>query len=136
MIRFDGKYFEKVAFTRDQIRRNLDNALRDQVIARDDKILEVKFNYTYTAFLKAGMALLSFYGYKVKSVPGHHVKIIEKMAELLDDEAVLDMGNFMRSKRNMDFYGGGITITEKEYKECAAFMQKIIDKIKNVIFGK
>jgi hypothetical protein len=58
---FEDKYFTKFEFTQDQIDANLNNALRDFRIAKKDTILEVKFNYTYTALLKAGITLLSFH---------------------------------------------------------------------------
>jgi len=107
-MNFEDTFFARFSFTKRQIKKNLDNALKDFDIAQRDTILDVKFNYSYTALIKAGMALLSFYQLKVRSVPGHHVKIIEKMAEILNDDTIEDVGNVMRSKRNMDFYSGGI----------------------------
>lgn len=79
-MKFEEAYFDKFKFTTEQIRRNFDNTLKDLNIAKKDKILEVKFNYAYTALIKSGIALLSLYQVKIKSVPGHHVKIVEKMA--------------------------------------------------------
>lgn len=78
--------------------------------------------------------MISFYQVKVRSVPGHHVKIIEKMAEILNDETIDDIGNIMRSKRNRDFYGGGIEVTEKECVEYIQFVENVLVKIKNVLF--
>ncbi|KKK83661.1 hypothetical protein LCGC14_2791150 [marine sediment metagenome] len=72
-MRFDDKYFAKFKFTKEPVDKNLMNALRDLDIAKKDEILDVKFNYTYTALLKAGITILSFYGRKVKSAPGHHI---------------------------------------------------------------
>lgn len=71
-MKFDDRYFSKFKFTKEQINKNFKNALKDLNIAKKDEILEVKFNYVYTAFIKAGIALLSFYQVKMKSVPGHH----------------------------------------------------------------
>jgi len=76
-MEFDNKYFAKFKFTKEQINKNLKNALRDIDIAKKDKFLDVKFNYAYTALLKSGITLISYYGRKVKSVRGHHVRIIE-----------------------------------------------------------
>ena len=66
-MNFDDASFIRFAFTRSQIKRNLNNALKDFDIAQRDTILDVKFNYTYTALIKAGVALLSFYQVKVRS---------------------------------------------------------------------
>lgn len=133
MIKFEDKYFTKFDFTKGQIKKNFDNALKDLRIAREDKILEVKFSYAYTAIIKAGIALLSFYGRKVKSVPGHHVKIIEKMSGILSDDSINDMANLMRSKRNLDLYAGGIAVTEKECAEYLLFADNIIGKVAELI---
>ena len=132
-MNFDDTSFVRFAFSKSQIKKNLDNALKDFDIAQRDTILDVKFNYSYTALIKAGMALLSFYQLKVRSVTGHHVKIIEKMAEILSDDTIEDIGNVMRSKRNLDFYRGGIEVTEKECVEYMQFVERILEKTKNII---
>lgn len=90
----------------------------------------MKFNYAYTALIKAGIALLSFYQVKIRSVPGHHVKIIDKMSEILGDDTINDIGNVMRSKRNMDFYSGGIEVTKKECSEYIQFVDNVLIRIK------
>ena len=135
-MRFEEKYFTDFAFTKKQITDNLNNAFRDLTIARRDPILEVKFNYAYTALLKSGIALLSFYQVRTKSVPGHHTKIIEKIAEILEDEAIIDIGNAMRVKRNKDLYAGGIEVTEKECKDYIAFIEKVFSRVKEFMGKK
>lgn len=133
MIKFDDKYFVDFSFTKEQIKKNLDNAQKDLGIAKKDQILEVKFSYAYQAFIKAGIALLSFYRVKIKSVPGHHAKIIEKVAQILQDNFVDTIGNVMRSKRNFDIYSGGIEITEKECREYIEFVENALKKISKII---
>jgi len=104
MTVFESKYFTKFRFTGEQIRRYFDNALRDLTIAKEDTHNEVIFSYCYNALIKAGIALLAAKGgVKVRSIQGHHIKIIEKMAEILKDEAILTIGNTMRMKRNEVF---------------------------------
>lgn len=93
----------------------------------------MKFNYAYTALIKAGIALLSFYQVKIRSVPGHHVKIIDKMSEILGDDTINDIGNVMRSKRNMDFYSGGIEVTKKECSEYIQFVDNVLIRIKKIL---
>ena len=98
MISFESKYFSKFTFTPEQIERYFNNARRDLKIAVEDDHLEVKFNYCYNALIKAGISLIAAKGnVKVRSVAGHHIRIIEKMAEILKDETLLSVGNAMRS---------------------------------------
>ncbi|MBN1521614.1 MAG: hypothetical protein JW928_03695 [Candidatus Aureabacteria bacterium] len=104
MRQFDNQYFQKIKASQKQIFKSLENAERDLSIAREDRFLIVRFNYAYTALLKCGTALLQHHGYRVRSVPGHHVKILEKMSGLLKDENIMTIGNIMRSKRNKDLY--------------------------------
>lgn len=134
-MNFEDKYFIKFKFTGEQVRKNFNNALKDLNIAKRDRILEVKFNYAYSALIKAGITLLSYYQVRIKSVPGHHIKIIEKIAEILKDGAIYDIGNAMRSKRNLDLYAGGIVVTEKECKEYITLVKGVLVKIEKLIFG-
>jgi len=131
MTTFELKYFSKFKFTPEQIKRYMNNAMRDFKIASEDEHLEVKFNYCYNALIKAGIVLIAAKGsVKIRSVVGHHVKIIEKMAEILKDETVLAVGNAMRTKRNEDFYGGGIFISEKESSEYLEYVKSILGKVR------
>ncbi len=134
-MKTDSKYFSKLQFTSEQILKNFNNALKDLNIAKRDTILEVKFNYAYNSFLKAGITLLSHYQLKAKSIPGHHVKIIEMIAQALDDDNIAVMGNIMRSKRNLDLYAGGAQVTEKECRQYMDFAEKVLMKIKKIIQG-
>ena len=134
MTHFDTKYFQKFQFTKQQIDRFLQSALRDLKIARQDKFSEVRFSYSYQALVKAGIALIAKVGgVKVRSVPGHHVKILEKMSEILKNPDVLIFGNAMRIKRNSDFYGGGESITEKEAKDYLQFTEKTFALVRSLI---
>ncbi len=88
-MKFEESTFIRFSFTQQQIKKNLESALRDYDIAKKDSIPEVKFTYIYNALIKAGIALLSYYQVRVRSVPGHHVKILEKMAEILRTRQLL-----------------------------------------------
>ena len=129
----DKKFFQKFNFTAKQIQANLENALRDLDIAERDKILDVKFNYSYTALLKAGLSLLSQNNLKVKSLPGHHVKIIEALSQSLSDPVVVDIGEAMRRKRNLGLYAGGVEITAKECSEYIGFVRKVLSKVRELM---
>ena len=133
MIKFDDKYFKDFAFTRDQVNKNFENALKDIKIARQDAIPDVKFTYSYDALIKGGIALISSYNKKVKSAPGHHVKIIEMVAKILNDDTIEAVGGAMRSKRNVDFYDGGVEVTEKESCEYLDFVDSILKKIEKAL---
>lgn len=132
-MRFEEKYFSHFDFGAIEIKNHFENALKDLKIAETDKILDVKFNYAYSALIKAGIALLSHHQIKAKSVPGHHFKIIEKLAEALKDDNINDIGNAMRSKRNIDMYSGGIEITEKECQEYLDFVSSVVSRVKAII---
>jgi len=132
-MKFDDRYFRRFNFDKEQIDKNLKNAFKDFEIAKKDTIFEVKFNYAYTSLIKAGIALLSFYKIKIKSVPGHHIKIIEKTSDILKNNTIDEIGNAMRSKRNLDFYSGGIEITEKECHEYIDFVEKVLKDIRKHI---
>jgi len=135
-MKFDNKFFRHFNFGKEQISKNLQNAFKDFEIAKKVNILEVEFNYTYTSLIKAGIALLSFYKVKIKSIPGHHIKIIEKTSDILKNESIADIGNAMRSKRNLDFYSGGMEVTEKECREYIDFVKDTLNKIKKHISNR
>ncbi|OGQ48483.1 MAG: hypothetical protein A3H42_01065 [Deltaproteobacteria bacterium RIFCSPLOWO2_02_FULL_46_8] len=126
--------FFQIQVHTEQVERYFENAKRDFRIAVEDDHLEVKFNYCYNALIKAGIALIAAKGgMKTRSVIGHHVKIIEKIAEILKDNTVLAVGNAMRTKRNEDFYGGGIFISEKESAEYLEYVKSILEKARQLI---
>lgn len=124
---FDTKYFQKFNFDKNQIRRYLDAANHDLNIARKVEFSEVRFTYGYQALIKAGIALIGrFGGVRVRSVPGHHVKILEKMSHILKDPQILALGDLMRVKRNHDFYDGGVPIGKKEADDYLKFVEYVV----------
>ncbi len=133
MIKFDYNYFREFSFTEEQCLKNLKNSQKDIEISQKDKFLDVRFNYAYSALIKCGIALLSFYSQKVRSVPGHHIKIIEKMAEILNDERISIIGNLMRTKRNIDLYSGGVEVTKKECADYTLLVQDVFRKVSKII---
>ena len=136
MTHFEREFFQKFKFTKKQIQQYFQNAVRDLEIARTDPYPEVRFNYCYQALIKAGIALFAKKGQvRVRSIPGHHVKILMKTSELLNDSDVLTIGNAMRMKRNLDFYGGGQPVTRKEVEDYLRFVEKVIVKVKGIIGG-
>lgn len=53
--------------------------------------------------------------------------------QILKDDTIADLGNIMRSKRNVDLYSGGIEITEKECDEYIKFVDDILMKVKKIV---
>lgn len=131
MKKFDPQYFRNFPFTQEQIEKYWKNALKDLSIAKKDSIPDVKFSYGYSALLKMGITLLAkMRGVKVRSVPGHHIKILEALSTLLEDPKIAAVGNAMRNKRNTDLYGEGAFISEKEARDCLNFVVEIVEIIK------
>lgn len=132
-INFELKFFEKKKFDKKLVEKYFNNAAKDIKIAAGNKNEEVVFKFSYDALIKTGIALIAFSGFKIKSRMGHHVKIIEKLSEVLKDEDIIAMGESMRKKRNSDLYMGGIFITEKEAKNYIEFAKKVLRKAEEYI---
>jgi len=134
MSKFEKEFFRKVPFTADEIKQYLQSALKDLDIAQKDKFTEVRFSYAYQALIKAGIALLAKKGgVKVKSVPGHHIKILNKLSTLLEDDDIFTYGNAIRMKRNQDLYSGGEYISKKEADECLEFVESVLKRVKKLV---
>jgi len=128
---FEQNYFQKQKFIDKQISQYFASARRDMEIAESAGIAEVRFKFAYDALIKIGIAVIAEKGYKVRSQPGHHVKILEKMSEILNDENISVLGNKMRQDRNRDFYEGGTIITKKEANEYLEFLKGIFNEVQN-----
>lgn len=125
MIIFEDKYFKEFKFSRKQIDRFIDSAVKDLKIAKDSDVPEVRFQFAYNSFIKLGIVLIACYDRRVSSRTGHHAKILEKMSEILKDKDIFLYGNRMRKTRNTELYDGGIFITTKQAEEYLYFTQKI-----------
>ena len=128
MMNFENDYFQKLKFTENQTKEYFISAKRKLEIAQESNIPEVIFTFSYDALIKLGIALISEKGYKVRSIRGHHIKILEKTSQLLKNKDINTIGNEMRQKRNTDLYGGGVLISEKDSKAYTKFIQNIFHK--------
>lgn len=129
MISFEDEYFQKFKFTHLQISRYVESAVRDLEIAHKDQFTEVKFTYCYQAFIKIGMAVLAKKGgVRVRSVTGHHIKILNKLSEIVGNPDIFTIGNAMRMKRNKDLYDATATMTKKEVEDYIIFVDGVIKK--------
>ncbi len=130
MTSFETEYFKKIKMSDSRIKSFMKNAFRNLEIASKDPFPEVRFMFAYQALVKSGIALLAYSGVQVRSVPGHHAKIVEKMSALLKDPDIFVMGNAMRMKRNEDLYSDGGFISEKEALEYLDFVKNVLQKVK------
>jgi len=125
-ISFETNFFEKRKFDKKTIEKYSNGATRDLKIASDNSHPEVIFKFSYDSLIKTGLTLIAFCGYRVKSRQGHHIKIIEKLSQILDNKDIEIMGEVMRKKRNLDLYDGGVIISVKEAEEYLNFIKDVI----------
>jgi len=128
MINFESQYFQRLAFKEEQINQFVKSALHDLKIAESSDIPDVIFKFSYDALIKLGIALIAKKGYKIRSTTGHHVKILEKLSQLLKDENILVLGNKMRQERNVNLYDGGFFVGEKDSLEYLKFVKGAFKK--------
>ncbi|MCG2809184.1 MAG: hypothetical protein L6275_02485 [Candidatus Portnoybacteria bacterium] len=122
---FEQKHFRKFNFTQKQIEKYLRTAYRDLNIAKQDDIPEVRFQFSYSALIKLGVTLIGCFNCRVKSRSGHHIKILEKTAMILNDKDIDLIGNQMRKTRNMELYEGGVFISKKQSNEYFKFVERV-----------
>ena len=60
---------------------------------------------------------------------GYHIKILEKMSDILGNPDILTYGNAMRMKRNLDLYEGGTIVSESEVKAYIKFVGEILNNV-------
>ena len=129
MISFESQHFQKLAFKEEQIGQFFKSALHDLQIAEESDVSDVIFKFSYDALIKLGIALIAKKGYKVRSTAGHHVKILEKLSQLLKDEDILVLGNKMRQERNVNLYDGEYFVGEKDSLEYLKFVKSTFKKV-------
>lgn len=128
MINFESQHFQKLAFKEKQIDQFLLSALHDLKIAEESDIPDVIFKFSYDALMKLGIMLIAQKGYKVRSIASHHVKILEKLSQIIQDEDILVLGNKMRQERNDNLYAGGFFVGEKDSFEYLKFVKNAFKK--------
>jgi len=127
-LNFDSRFFQKKNFEDKAISRYFRNAIRDLQIALKGEEPEVIFNFSYSALIKTGITLIAASGRKVRSRKGHHIKILEKLSQILNNKDIEMIGDRMRKKRNLDLYDGGIIVDLKEAKQYLNFVKEVINK--------
>lgn len=128
--------FEKFSFSEKQIRGYHKSAVRDFSIASNSDIEEVIFRFCYDSLLKLAITVCAVNGLRVKARQGHHIELIEKLSEFLENKDIEVIVNAMRGKRNWDLYSGGVLISEKEVKEYIIFAKSIFKKADEYLHKK
>ena len=126
MIDFPSDYFQKFNFSQHQLDAYFKSTKHQLNIAINSQVPEVIFEFSYNALIKFGIYLLANRGYKVRSVPGHHIRILEKMSEILGNEDIFIFGDRMRQERNFNLYDEGRPFSHKEVKEFLEFISDLI----------
>ncbi len=119
-MKFDKNYFNRQRFTQIELEKYYNSIRKNLTIAQSNPEPEIRFHFTYMALLKIGIYLLAKKGYRVKSRPGHHQKIIETLSEILNNEDIVIIGDKMRKDRNLDLYSADIDVPQKKLRpvEC------------------
>lgn len=125
MIVFESKYFQKFKYTKFQLKQYYDNALKDQNIASKNDDPNVIYRFCYDAIVKLGIAVIAAQGYKVRSVRGHHIKILEVLEKILKLNDEINYIDRIRRKRNIDLYEGGVDFTETDAQNLLKISTKI-----------
>lgn len=132
-LSFETKFFEKRKFEEKTIKKYFAGAERDFKIARENKHPEVVFKFSYDCLIKLGITLIVSQGYRIKSRTGHHIKILEKFSQILENRDIEIMGEAMRKKRNFDLYEGGAIISEKEAEDYLNFVKEIFTQVEKFL---
>jgi len=128
-MKFDKNFFVKQEFTQESLHRYREAVKRDLEVARTGPSAAVTFHFAYMALLKIGIYRIAREGYRAKSRPGHHQKIIETLSQILDSEEVMVLGDKMRKGRNVDLYDAGALESPEIIKRYLAFVEKIYQRI-------
>lgn len=128
--------FEKFEFDSRQAQKYYQSAKRDLKIAATSDIIDVQFKFSYDALLKLAIAVCAHNGLRVKSKAGHHIELLDKLADILQDSDIDIIGNEMRKKRNFDLYSGGLVVSRKEASEYCEWIRMVFVKAEDYLSQK
>ncbi|OIO74277.1 MAG: hypothetical protein AUJ85_06105 [Elusimicrobia bacterium CG1_02_37_114] len=129
-MNLDKNFFTRQPYSKKELEKHYVSAGRNLKLAGKNNEPEIKFHFTYMALLKIGIYCIAKTGYRVKSRSGHHIKIIETLSKILNNDEILVLGDTMRKNRNKDLYFSDAIITEKEANYCFDFVSSIYNNIK------
>lgn len=125
--------FVNFNFSEKQISNFFEAAQNDLRLAGADEP-EVKFFFSYNCLLKLAQAVCARNNLRVKSGVGHHIALLDKCANILNDDDLTVVAQTMRDKRNRDLYDGGAIITEKEASTYYLFVKNVLKNASIYIF--
>lgn len=128
-MKWPEEFFHQQDFMPSELVRYQRAAQRDLDIAKKTGEPEVTFHFTYMALVKIGIYCIAKEGYRIKSRPGHHQKIIERLSQLLNDEDILVLGDKMRKERNLDFYNAATFTLTDEIHQYLQFVKTLFKKV-------
>ncbi len=128
MIKLDEQFFQPLSFSSQQLDDILLSAQRQLKIASNSDVPEIIFKFSYEALVKLGIFILAQNGYKIRSISGHHRKIIETVSLILKDDSFCLVGDRMRRQRNLDLYDCAFLVSDKDVQEYLDFIKKIFNK--------
>ena len=128
-MKLDKNYFIEQIFSPDELKKYRHSITRYLNIAKMSAEADVKFHFAYMALIKIGIYFIAKEGYRIKSRPGHHQKIIETLSKLTDNEDIIIVGDKMRKSRNLEFYSSDSIVTDTEAAGNIKFIEKIFQKI-------
>jgi len=121
----------------EQIGRFLAGAEKKLAAARKNLEIDEEASYqlAYEAMLKASLGLMLLFGMRPRSLPGHHVTIIEFASEKLGKEfrGLISMFNRMRRKRHQAIYDVTGAISKDEARHALETAEAYLEAIRNEI---
>ena len=127
------KKYQKHPVNPAQIKRQLAGAVRrlkaaETVVDEDE---EAAYELAYEAMLKASIALMYSCGKRARSIPGHHVAIIEMAGEVLGPGFREQMIVFdeMRRNRNNFMYDAEGFVTDTEARQAIKIAKKYVQGV-------
>ena len=132
-MEFDEQFFQKFSFKTSQIKKYFISAKDTLDIAYKTDIPEVIFKFSYEAFIKSGISMIAYKGYRVRSKQGHHIAIIAAISRILGNKKIAEEVDHLRKLRNMDLYTGGAIITKKYAKNARRIATEVFEKLNDEI---
>ncbi len=126
---------ERVDFA--QVGRFLAGATKKLVAAKKmlDIDEEASYQLAYEAMLKASLGFMLTHGTRPRSLPGHHIVIIEFAGKHLGPESqgLVALFNRMRRKRNQALYDVSGIISRQEAEQALETAEKYLGVIREKI---
>jgi len=112
--------------------RDLETAKRN---VEDDE--ECAYTYAYNAMLRAGLALMTSYGFRPE-IKDKHLTIVRFASSILGDKfkRVINTYDFMRRKRHRFIYEPDIPCSRKEAEDALKTAKEFVKIIHNLIKEK